>query len=156
MRANRREKKERELSTGAGVYSHVGVDFQHHVLVLVKEEDAEGGHLLWNAAWLGDAWDDAHSPHYTLDGCMVRGLQSLKHRDKKQSLYGPYHWVHKSVFTLDMNTFVLHNATHIQVPPWFNALVVKCLFLLTKQNSLLGKLQLKAKITRKSITGLKT
>lgn len=75
--------EERRLSTGAGVYSHVGVDFEHHVLVLVKEEDAEGRHLLRDAARLRNAWDDAHCPHYALDGGVVRGFQSLKQRDKR-------------------------------------------------------------------------
>lgn len=76
-------KGEKKLSTGAGIYSHVGVDFEHHVLVLIEEEDAEGRHLLWDAARLRDAWDNTHCPHYALDGGMVRGLQSLKQRDTK-------------------------------------------------------------------------
>ncbi len=77
------KEKKKKLSTGAGIYSHVGVDFQHHVLVLIKEEDAERRHLFWDTAWLRDAWDDTHCPYYALDGGMVRGLQSLKQRDKK-------------------------------------------------------------------------
>lgn len=76
MRPGRKKK----LSTGAGIYCHVGVDFQHHVLVLVKEKDAEGRHFLGDAARLRDARDDAHRPHYALDGGVVRWLQSLKKR----------------------------------------------------------------------------
>lgn len=79
MRPGRKKK----LSTGAGIYCHVGVDFQHHVLVLVKEKDAEGRHFLGDAARLGDARDDAHRPHYALDGGVVRWLQSLKKRANK-------------------------------------------------------------------------
>lgn len=71
-------RQEAELSAGAGVDGHVGVDFQHHVLVLIEEEDAEGGHLLWDAARLGDAGYDAHGPNNALDGGVIRGLQSLK------------------------------------------------------------------------------
>ena len=76
-------KGEKKLSTGARIYSHVGVDFQHHVLVLIKEEDAEGRHLLWDTARLRDTRDDAYCPHYALDGGVVRGLQSLEQRDRK-------------------------------------------------------------------------
>lgn len=76
--------KGEKLSAGAGVHSHVGVDFEHHVLVLVEEEDAEGRHLLGDAARLGDAWDHAHRPHYALDGGVVRGLQSLQHRGRNE------------------------------------------------------------------------
>lgn len=72
-----------KLSTGTRIYSHVGVYFQHHVLVFIEEEDAERRHLLWDTAWLGDAGDDAHRPHYALDGGMVGGLQSLKQKDNK-------------------------------------------------------------------------
>lgn len=60
-----------KLSTGTRIYSHVGVDFQHHVFIFIKEEDAEGRHLLWDTAWLRNAWDDAHCPHYALDGGVV-------------------------------------------------------------------------------------
>lgn len=79
MRPGRKKK----LSTGAGIYCHVGVDFQHHILVLVKEKDAEGRHFLGDTARLGDAWDDAHRPHYALDGGVVRWLQSLKKKKKR-------------------------------------------------------------------------
>lgn len=75
--------KEIKLSTGARIYSHVGVDFKHYVFVFIKEEDAEGRHLLRDTAWLRNAGDNAHCPHYALDGGMVRGLQSLKQRNKK-------------------------------------------------------------------------
>lgn len=78
----------RELSTGTGVDSHVGVDFQHHVLVLVEEQDAEGRHLLWDAARLGNAWDHAHRPHYALDGGVIRGLEGLKQRGDYSTLAG--------------------------------------------------------------------
>lgn len=76
-------KKEIKLSTGTRIYSHVGVDFKHYIFVFIKEKDAEGRHLLRDTAWLRNAWDNAHCPHYALDGGMVRGLQSLKQRTKK-------------------------------------------------------------------------
>lgn len=86
-----------KLSTGTGVYSHVGVDFQHHVLVLVEKEDAEGRHLLWDAARLRDAWDDTHCPHYALDCGVVRGLQRLKERDKEEKKTLKK-WIQKRIF----------------------------------------------------------
>lgn len=70
----------KKLSAGTGIYSHVWVDFQHHILILVKEEDAEGRHLLGDTARLWDALDNTHCAYYALDGRMVRGLQSLKQK----------------------------------------------------------------------------
>lgn len=67
-----------KLSASARIYSHVGVDLQHHVLVLVEEEDAEGRHFLRDAARLRDAGHDAHRPHDALDGGMVGGPQGLQ------------------------------------------------------------------------------
>lgn len=66
------------LSARARIHRHVGVDFEHHVFVLVKEEDAEGGHLLWDAARLRDAGHHAHRPHDALDRGVVGRLQGLK------------------------------------------------------------------------------
>lgn len=77
-------RQETKLSAGAGVDGHVGVDLQHHVLVLVEEQDAEGGHLLWDAAWLGNAGHDAHGPDDALDGRVVRGLQGLDRKKHKK------------------------------------------------------------------------
>lgn len=68
------------LSAGAGVHGHVGVDLEHHVGMLIEEQDAERGHLLGNAAGLGDARDHAHRPHDALDGGVVGGVQGLQGR----------------------------------------------------------------------------
>jgi len=66
------------LSAGAGIHGHVGIDLEHNILILVKEEDAEGGHLLRYAAGLGDARHHPHRPHDALDGGVVRWLQALR------------------------------------------------------------------------------
>lgn len=68
------------LSAGTRVHGHVGVDLEHHVLVLIQEEDAEGGHLLRDAAGLGDSWHHPHRPHDALDGGVVGGLQRLEEK----------------------------------------------------------------------------
>lgn len=59
------------LSTGAGIHRHAGVNLQHHIPVWVEEENAEGTHLLWDAARLRDTWDDPHSSDDALDGGVV-------------------------------------------------------------------------------------
>lgn len=72
-----------KLSTGTRIDSHVGVDFKDYVLVFIEEEDAEGRHLLRDAARLRNTWDDAHCAHYALDGGVVRRLQGLKRSNQR-------------------------------------------------------------------------
>lgn len=59
------------LSTSTRVYCHVGIDFEDDVLVLVKEQDAERGHLLRHTAGLRNPRDDPHGSHYALDGRVI-------------------------------------------------------------------------------------
>lgn len=82
------KKVRRQLSTGAGVYCHIGVDFEHHVFVLVEEEDAQRGHLLRDAARLWNAWDHTHCTDYALDGGVVRRLQGLNQTWMKGQVNG--------------------------------------------------------------------
>lgn len=129
--------KKKKLSTGAGIHSHVGVDLQHHVLVLIKEEDAEGRHLLRDTARLRDTWDDAHCPHYALDGGVVRRLQSLWHGE----LAGP--WAIVGIKRLGWyNPFAPSNVSKVNFQvspsavPGLVPLLLSCLF-----NCLLIKLE---------------
>lgn len=64
-------KRQRHLPTGTGVHCHIGVDLKDHVLVFIKEEDAEGRHLLRHTAGLWDARDHPDRPNDALDGRMV-------------------------------------------------------------------------------------
>lgn len=73
---------ERGLPAGTGIHRHVGIDFEHHFLVLVKEQDAEGRHLLRDTARLWNARNDTHRPHDALDGRVVGGLQGLRRRNR--------------------------------------------------------------------------
>lgn len=66
------------LSTGAGIHRHAGVNLQHHIPVWVEEENAEGAHLLWNAAWLWDARDNSHSSDDALDGGVIGRTHHLR------------------------------------------------------------------------------
>lgn len=66
------------LSAGTGVHCHVRVDLQHYILVFIKEQDAEWGHLFWHTARLGNSRDDPHCSHYTLNGRMIWWLQRLE------------------------------------------------------------------------------
>lgn len=72
------------LSARAGVHGHVGIDLEHHVLVLVQEEDAEGRHLLGDTAGFGNTWHHPHCSHNALDGGMIGGLQRLKERKLRE------------------------------------------------------------------------
>lgn len=74
------------LSARAGVHSHVGVHLEHHVLILVEEQDAERGHLVRDAARLWDPRDHPHRPHDALDGGVVGGLQGLEEEGGRRGL----------------------------------------------------------------------
>jgi len=65
------EKTKAYLPTGTGVHCHIGIYLEDDVLVFIKEEDAEGRHLLRNTAGLWDAWDHPDRPNDALDGRMV-------------------------------------------------------------------------------------
>lgn len=66
------------LPTSARVHRHAGVHLEHHVPVGVQEEDAEGAHLLRDAAGLRDAGDDAHGSDDALDGGVVGRAHHLR------------------------------------------------------------------------------
>lgn len=66
------------LSTAARINGHSWVDLQNHVSIRVQEEDTEGIHLVWNATWFRDPWDDSDSSDDTLDGGMIRWMCQLK------------------------------------------------------------------------------
>ena len=66
------------LSTGAGIHRHAGVNLQDHVPAWIEEEDAEGAHLLWDAARFGDAGDDSHGSDDALDGGVIGGTHHLR------------------------------------------------------------------------------
>lgn len=72
------------LPTSARVHGHAGVNLQHHVPVGVQEENAEGAHLLWDAARLRDAGDDSHSSDDALDGGMIRWSDHLGNRRQQK------------------------------------------------------------------------
>ena len=63
---------------GAGIHRHAGVNLQHHIPAGVQEEDAEGTHLVGNAARLGNTGDDPHRSHDALDGGVVRRTHHLR------------------------------------------------------------------------------
>lgn len=65
------------LSASTRLYCHVWIYFKYHILIFVKEQDAEWGHLFWHTARLGNSRNDPHGPHYTLDGSMIGWLQRL-------------------------------------------------------------------------------
>lgn len=65
------------LSTGAGIHRHARINLEHQVPARIEEEDAEGAHLLWDAAWLRDARDDSHCSHNALDGGVVGRMHQL-------------------------------------------------------------------------------
>lgn len=82
------------LSTAARIHGHSWVDLQNHVSILVQEEDTEGIHLVWNATWFRDPWDDSDSSDDTLDGGMIRWMCQLKKSsvEKKQQLALRTNW----------------------------------------------------------------
>lgn len=71
LEKNEEEEPTGELSAGTWVHDHVGINLQHHVLVLVKVENGERRHLLRHAARLRDSWNHTNCTHYALDGGMV-------------------------------------------------------------------------------------
>lgn len=66
------------LPTGTGIHRHAGVNLQHHIPACIEEKNAEGTHLLWNAARLGDARDDSHRSDDALDGGVVGRTHHLR------------------------------------------------------------------------------
>lgn len=66
------------LSTGTGIHRHAGVNLQHHIPVRVEEKNAEGTHLLWDAARFGDTGDDSHSSDDALDGGVIGRTHHLR------------------------------------------------------------------------------
>lgn len=83
-------RKNNVLPTGTRVHCHVGVDLEDHVLVFIKEEDAEGRHLLWYTAGLWDARDHSHCPHNALNGGVVWRFQRLQEVKKVKVVSYPY------------------------------------------------------------------
>lgn len=77
-------KRPKRLPTGTGVHCHIWVDLEDHVLVFIKEEDAEGRHLFGYAAGLWDARDHSHRPYDALNGGVVRRFQRLVENRKKK------------------------------------------------------------------------
>lgn len=65
------------LSAGARIHGHAGVNLQHHVPAGIQEENAEGAHLLRDAARLRDAGNDAHGSDDALDGGVIGGADHL-------------------------------------------------------------------------------